>query len=85
MKKFRVAVPFIVWVDVDVKAEDKDEAIEAATQEAFLTNYAGNGSTTNLIGNDISGSVIEAGEEFIEIELDGYSIKPEIIKEYDND
>lgn len=82
MKKYRVSVPYVVWVDVDVQASDDDNAIEVAMEEAYLCGYAGNGSTTKLVGNNIPGSIVEACEEPLYIDEDNITLKPEILKEY---
>ena len=43
MKKFRVIVPFPVWVSVVVEAEDEESAIDCAIEDASITSFVGNG------------------------------------------
>ena len=59
MKNYRVNVPYVVWCQVDVEAEDKDAAIEEAIDKTRLEHYVG-----NCVGPD-EGS-IEATDEALE-------------------
>lgn len=76
MKKFRVSVPYVVWVSVEVDAEDQESAIEASFEEAFLTGYCGNGGTDKLVGVS-GGASVEAGDT--PIDFGGVGIEVEEI------
>lgn len=64
MSKYRVTIPFAVWVSLEVEGEDKESAIDTALDEVYLTGYCGNNGTDKLIG--VTTGSIEAGEEFID-------------------
>lgn len=63
MPKYRVYGSVSISVAVEVEADDKDAAIEAAYENfGGLTNYAGNGGIDKLVG---------VYEENVSIETDG--------------
>jgi hypothetical protein len=55
MKKYKVQFRTDVWINVEVEAEDENDAIDKAWQEQpCLIGYAGNGGSDKLCG--VSGS-----------------------------
>jgi hypothetical protein len=64
MKKFIVPFTVICTVYVTVEAETKEEAIDIATDEVYLSSYVGNGGSDKLIGVSDENHSIEAGEDF---------------------
>lgn len=50
MKKYLVSIPYCVWVSVEVEADSKEDAIDAAYEDGHVGGYAGNGGTGKLIG-----------------------------------
>jgi len=75
MKKYRVTIPFPVFVSVEVDAENPEEAEDAAFKDAYISSYAGNGGTDKLIGVDVDNVSIEAGESHID--SGGFSVNVE--------
>ena len=65
MKKYSVTIPYAVFVTVEVKAEDKQDAIENAFNKASIASFVGNGAYDRLIG--VYEGSIEAGDEPIDI------------------
>ena len=61
MSKYRVSVPYIVWVSDDIEADSKEEAIEKSYEEFYVSGYCGNGGTDRLVGVT-SGSIESDGE-----------------------
>lgn len=80
MKKYRVVIPFPVWVSVVVEADTPEEAEEVALGEVYLDQYAGNGGTDKIIGVRNSNMSVEAGECPIE-NCDGFPIDTQEISE----
>jgi len=78
MKKFRVIVPFPVWVSVVVEAEDEESAIDCAIEDASITSFVGNGGTDKLVGVYGSNCSIEAGD--VPLESNGFEIEAEELK-----
>ena len=68
MKKYRVNIPYAVFVTVDVEAENEEQAIDKAFEDGYLTGFCGNGGTDKLVGVTGSNVSIEHGEEALEIE-----------------
>ncbi len=66
MAKYRIPFKGTIWVSLEIEAETKDEAIEIAEQEAYVSSYCGNGGCDKLVGV----SPIDEGE--ISIEADDY-------------
>lgn len=66
MRKYKITIPFPVFVSIEVEAEDEETAEEAAFAEAYIDSYAGNGGSDKLIGVSGSNVSIEAGETPIE-------------------
>ena len=60
--KYRIPFKGTIWVNLEIEADNKDEAIEIAEQEAYVSSYCGNGGIDKLIGV----SPIENGEISIE-------------------
>lgn len=50
MHKYLVTVPYTVFLDVEVFADNEREAEEFATEVAYVTNYCGNGGSNRLVG-----------------------------------
>lgn len=68
MSKYSVDVPIIVWAIVEVEAENENEAKEIAIDNAYLTSFAGNGTTSGkLIGTTAKNVRLEIGEVVDEI------------------
>lgn len=83
MKKYLVTVPYIVWVNVEVEADNEEEAEDIATERSGLNSYCGNGDSSKLVGVSGQGVTIEAGEiaEDIDIyveELEGFEEDNEV-------
>lgn len=66
MKKYIIPFKGTIWVRLEIEAETKEEAIEIAEQEAYVSSYCGNGGVNKLVGV----SPIDDGE--ISIEADDY-------------
>lgn len=47
--KYKLSIPFAIYVEKEVEADSEDEALEQA-YEVSLTNYGGNGGTSKLVG-----------------------------------
>lgn len=62
-KKYRVPFKAFVTVFVEVEAENKDEAIDLAWDEAHISGYCGNGGSDKLIGVYGSNISIEAADD----------------------
>ena len=75
MKKYRVSVPFVVWVSLEVEADDQEAAEEKGYIEASIQSYMGNGSSDRLIGVT-EGSIFASDEP-----LDSLEISSELINE----
>ena len=77
MKKYKVEVPYIVYVTAIVEAENKDDAIDAAFDDegVGLTGYCGNGGFGKLVGVYGSNLSVEAWDEYYENESDDIGIK----------
>jgi len=70
--KYRVSVPYVVWVTDEIEADDIDGALEKS-YELQLSSYAGNNAYDRLVGVT-SGSVEVCdeplGTDGIEIQID---------------
>lgn len=66
MAKYRIPFKGTVWINIEIEAENKEEAIDIAEQEAFISSYCGNGGCDKLVGV----SPIDSGQ--ISIEADDY-------------
>ena len=75
MKKYRVTIPFPVFISIDVEAESMVDAEDIALNEVVLISYAGNGGTDKLVGVSGSNMSIEPGE--MHIDTGGYDINIE--------
>lgn len=64
MKNYIVPFKVLCNVYVKVEAEDKEEAIEKAYGEVYLSSYAGNGGGDKLIGVSDSYMSVEPGDHF---------------------
>ena len=58
MKKYLVTVPYIVWVNVEVEADNEEEAKDIATEKSGLNSYCDN----RVVGVSGQGVTIEATE-----------------------
>ena len=68
MPNYRVSIPWIVWLHVEVKAEDVELAEDAAFEVAHLTGYAGNGARGGkLVGTSETNVTIEAADDWADI------------------
>lgn len=47
--KYRLIIPFAIYVEKFVEADSEEEALEKA-YEVSLTNYCGNGGSSKLVG-----------------------------------
>ncbi|MGD9697533.1 hypothetical protein [Acinetobacter sp.] len=74
--KYKVTIPFAVFVSVEVDAETPKEAEDIAFEDAYITGYCGNGGTDKLVGVSGSNVSIEAGE----LPLEGDDFKIEVEK-----
>jgi hypothetical protein len=50
MPKYIVEIPYLVFVTVTIEAENEEEAIDIALDEASIGAYCGNGGHDKLIG-----------------------------------
>lgn len=66
MKSYKVYVPFIVRVCVEVEAESEESAIEQAYDEAYLATYVGNGGYDKLCGVSDPHMCLEVGEQAVD-------------------
>lgn len=73
--KYKVTIPYAVWVTIEVEAEDKESAIDEAASDIYIQGYCGNGGTDKLIG--VTEGSIEAGDT--PLEDGGFSIEAEEI------
>jgi hypothetical protein len=73
--KYLVTMPFACFVYVEVEADNEDEAIDSAYDEAHISGYCGNGGSNKLIGVSGENISIEAGET--PLENGGFSIRAE--------
>lgn len=64
MGRFRVAVPYLCWVTVDVEANDIDHAEEVACHEVEVQSLVGHGGMDKLIGVSVNQSIACNGEPF---------------------
>ncbi len=80
MPKFKVEVPFAVFVSVEVEADDEDSAMEEAAQEVSIHGYCGNGGSDKLIGVSGSDESIYACDETLD-GIDGFRITAELIED----
>lgn len=69
MKKYLVTVPYIVWVNVEVEADNEEEAKDIATEKSGLNSYCGNGDSDKLVGVSGQGVSIEAGDISEDIDI----------------
>ena len=69
MNKYRVTLPYIVYVQDEVEAENEEEALEIACSDITLSSYVGNGSIDRLVG--VTSGSVEASCEplYDEIEI----------------
>ena len=74
MNKYKVTIPFVCFVSVEVEAEDKEDAVDVAYDEASLQTFAGNGGWDKLIGVSSSNHTVEAGET---LDWDGFEVEIE--------
>jgi len=74
MKKYRVTFPYVCFVAVNVEAENKDDAIDLAEEDAGITGFCGNGGSDKLIGVYGENVSISASEE----PIDGFPVKLQI-------
>ncbi|MDA3855892.1 MAG: hypothetical protein PF569_06520 [Candidatus Woesearchaeota archaeon] len=65
--KYRVEIPYACFVTVDVEAENREDAIDKAWENARISHYAGNGGTSKLIGVSSSNVNIDFNDEPIDI------------------
>ena len=63
MKTYKVYVPFIVRVCVEVDADNEQEAIEEAYQDAYLDYYVGNGA----IGDNYKICGVREGNMYLDV------------------
>ena len=66
--RFTVRVPFVVWVSVDVEADDENEAEEIGLGEASISGYCGNGGSNKLVGVSGENLSIEHCDEPLDLE-----------------
>ena len=48
--KYRIPFKGTIWVNLEIEADTKDEAIEIAEQEAYASSYCGNEGCDKLVG-----------------------------------
>ena len=78
MKKYKVEIPYIVFVTAKVEAENEDDAINAAFDEgAGLTGYCGNGGGDKLVGVYGANLSVDFWDEYYENESDDIKIRIE--------
>lgn len=77
MPKFLVRVPYCVWVNIEVDADDAEQAQEAAWADCGLFAFCGNGGSNKLVGVTASNVTVEACEE--PLDFDGLSVEVEEI------
>jgi len=65
MKKYLVTVPYIVWVNVEVEADNEEEAKDIATERSWLNSYSDN----KVVAVSGRGVTIEATEVCEDIDI----------------
>lgn len=70
MAIFRVPFKFTGTVIIKVEADDKEDAINSAYEEVYISSYAGNGGMNKLIGVSETNHSIHADDEYEVIEND---------------
>jgi len=50
MKQYEVSIPYLIWVEVIVDAEDEDSALDEAYLHSDICHYIGNGGRNKLVG-----------------------------------
>jgi hypothetical protein len=60
--KYKVTLPFIIYVTTTVEADSEDIAIDEAIENVQLTNYCGNGGDDRMVGSYDTCDTIEPGE-----------------------
>jgi hypothetical protein len=79
MKKYRVTIPFPVFVTIEVEAGSAEDAEDKAFEEVYLDKYAGNGGHDKLIGVREAHMSIEPGE--YPLDEGGFSVEVEEVTE----
>lgn len=67
MAKYRVVLETKCYVTVELEADTKEDAIEKAVDECYVSSFAGNGGYSKLIGvtdSDEATLTIEANDYF---------------------
>ena len=72
MAKYRITAKGTFYIDMELEADSKEEAIELAHEEVHVSGYCGNGGCDKLIGVTDSdyGSVSIEADEYLEIDED---------------
>ena len=66
MSNYRVSIPYIIYVDIEVEADDEESAVEEAYDLSHISNYVGNGGSDKLVGVCSSQASIDAPEGYAE-------------------
>ena len=62
--KYKVTLPFVIYVTTTVEADSEQEAIDEAANDVILTNYCGGGGSDRLCGSYDMSDTIECGDFF---------------------
>lgn len=66
MKNYRVYIPYAVYVCVEVKADNEEQAKEMAIDQSYIDSYCGNGGMDKLIGVRDSNMSIEINDDYLD-------------------
>lgn len=66
MPKYKVYVPYLLYVVVNVNAEDQEDAIDRAQDYAPVA-YCGNGGCDKLVGISESNASVEVTDRSVEL------------------
>lgn len=68
MPKYIVRIPYCVWQNIEVEADNAEQAEELAWDDAGLSGYCGNGGTNKLVGVTGKNNSVEAYDDPIDVE-----------------
>lgn len=72
MRKYKLTAKGIFYLEMELEANSKEEAIELAIEEGRVSSYCGNGGCDKLIGVTDSdyGTISIEADEYLEINED---------------
>jgi hypothetical protein len=75
MPKYLVRVPYVVWLNIEVDANDSEEAQDKACGDFGLSGYCGNGGSNKLVGVHGEHLSVEACDEPLDMEGIGIEVE----------